>query len=172
MMGTLLTLNLEAILAAVGLTWVITMFIAVILAFIAVFTYLVPSAGDLAEWRPDEFSTPSKLMKIGYIGGLALVVIAVLSLIVAVPAEATLIVLGAIGLVILGGVLALIGWIGNIIYLFKLNGVFKETLFLVAAILLIISIFIAGVLAFIAWILIYVGAGSVEKKIVSGEIQI
>jgi len=168
--GVLFAFSLEAILAT-GILGVVIMFIAVILAFIAVFAYLVPSAGDLAKWRPDEFSTPSKLMKIGYIGGLVLVIIAILLLIVAILAENVLMVLGALGLIVLGGILAFIGWIGNLIYFFKLNGVFKESLFLIAGILLIISLFV-GVTGFIAWILAFAGAGSVEKKIISGTIQV
>ncbi|MEM4613964.1 MAG: hypothetical protein QXJ56_08445, partial [Ignisphaera sp.] len=78
---------------------------------------------------------------------------------------------GGLAIAVIGGILFLIGYIGNIIYFFKLKDVFNSTIFLVAAILLIIGIFI-GITQFIAWILTFVETRSIESKISSGAIQI
>lgn len=76
-----------------------------------------------------------------------------------------------VAIAVIGGILFLIGYIGNIIYFFKLRDVFNSSIFLVAAILLILGIFV-GILQFIAWILIFIETKSIESKISSGAIQI
>ncbi|MEM2698660.1 MAG: DUF973 family protein, partial [Ignisphaera sp.] len=126
---------------------------------------------QFATWRPTEFSTASKLLRIGYIWGVAVLILALLVIIAGAVSLNLGIAFGGLAIAVIGGILFLIGYIGNIIYFFKLKDVFNSTIFLVAAILLIIGIFI-GITQFIAWILAFVETRSIESKISSGAIQI
>jgi len=152
------------IIAIAGIWWIALAVVALILAIVGIYLYLLPSAKRFASWRSEEFSTPSQLMGIGYLWGAIVLLIALLIVAVGAVSLTSGMVLGGAVLVIVGGILLLIGWIGNLIYFFRLRDAFNSTLFLVAAILLIISIFVP-ILGFIAWILTYVEADSLEKKI-------
>jgi len=88
---------------------------------------------------------------------------------------------GGLAITMIGGLLWLIGVIGMMILLFKLNSIFSETLLLVAAIIFIITIisgFLAAIpfigifisiaaslLPLIAWILVYIGIGNIIKRL-------
>jgi len=161
----------EALLAG-GLASVVLMLIVLILVIVSVYKYLLASAKSFAEWKPEEFSTPRKLLKVGLLYGAIITLVGLLVLAggIASMQLPPLLAGGAIALV--GGILFLIGWIGYIIFLLRLRGAFKSTILLVAAILAILSIVLGGVLNFIAWILTYIEASSLEKKVASGTIQV
>jgi hypothetical protein len=166
-LGALLTGNALAILAA-GASTIALALIAIVLLLVAVYAFLLPSAKSFASWRPAEFSTPSKLLRIGFLWGLVVVLIALLL------ALTVILVLVALALAVVGVILVIIGWVGLIIYFFKLRDAFNSTLFLVAAILTILVIVpvVGGILGFIAWILVLVESGTIMKRIESGEIKL
>jgi hypothetical protein len=177
LMGSLFSFNIRAIIAA-GLLWFVLLFVGMILAIIGIYAFLLPSAKQFALQNPEKFSTPSKLMKIGYLGGAILMLLGLLIIIAGIASitmarspEAALGSLAAMGTAILGGlalagiggILFIIGLIGVIIYFLGLKDMFNSTLFLVAAILLIISIFIS-IVGFVAWILVFIETNSLEKN--------
>jgi hypothetical protein len=134
--------------------------VIIILGFYAVYGKLVPGASKLAYYS-SEYSTASSLIKIGFIGGLITVLIAVLALF-GVAVSIGFIVLAVI-LLIVAFILFLLGRIGLIVLCFKLNSEFEEGTILAAGIIFIISIFLS--IDFVGWILLYVGLGSVIKKL-------
>lgn len=170
LLSVIFTFNIAAIVAT-GLGTLAAALVGLILIIIAVYVFLLPSAKQFTKWKPAEFSTPSKLLRIGYIWGIVTLIIALLIMIIGAVTMNLLIVFSGIGIAIIGGILFLIGYIGNIVYFFKLKDAFNSTIFLVAAILLIIGIFI-GITQFIAWILAFVETRAIENKITSGAIQI
>ena len=129
-----------------------------ILALYAIFGKLLPSASKFSEYDP-EFSTSATLMKIGLIVGFILLIVGF----------ATVIILIGIPMIILAFIFLLIGLVGIAILCFKLYSKFNSTIFLVAGILFIISIFVS-ILGFVAWILVYVEAGTLKEKALRGEI--
>lgn len=148
-----------------------------ILALVALFAFLIPAFSALREYKEDRFGTPAKLIKIGYIGGFILLIIGTLVMIgiassaakVGAPALGSI--FGVTAVIIIGAILLLIGQIGIIIGMFRLNDEFKTSSFLAAGILFIIGIFIS-ILNFIGWILVFVGARSALNKVESGELGI
>jgi len=129
-----------------------------ILALYAIFGKLLPSASKFSEYDP-EFSTSATLMKIGLIVGYILLIVGF----------ATVIRLIGIPMIILASIFLLIGLVGIAILCFKLYSKFNSTIFLVAGILFIISVFVS-ILGFVAWILVYVEAGTLKEKALRGEI--
>ncbi|MEM1735059.1 MAG: DUF973 family protein, partial [Desulfurococcaceae archaeon] len=109
---------------------------------------LISGARSLARADP-EFSTASNLISIGYICGIILLVLGIL----------TLIILIGVLLLVLSFIFLLIGNIGLILLCFKLHDRFKDALYMVAGILFIIGIFVGGVVSFVGWILLYVALG-------------
>lgn len=170
LLTTLFTFNIVAMLT-MGAGVLVAILIGLVLIVVGVYVFLLPSAKQFATWRPTEFSTASKLLRIGYIWGVAILILALLAIIAGAVSLNPGIAFGGLAIAVIGGILFLIGYIGNIIYFFKLKDVFNSTIFLVAAILLIIGIFI-GITQFIAWILAFVETRSIESKISSGAIQI
>uniref|UniRef100_A0A7J3I6B6 DUF973 family protein n=1 Tax=Ignisphaera aggregans TaxID=334771 RepID=A0A7J3I6B6_9CREN len=170
LLTTLFTFNIVAMLT-MGAGVLVAILIGLVLIVVGVYVFLLPSAKQFATWRPTEFSTASKLLRIGYIWGVAVLILALLVIIAGAVSLNLGIAFGGLAIAVIGGILFLIGYIGNIIYFFKLKDVFNSTIFLVAAILLIIGIFI-GITQFIAWILAFVETRSIESKISSGAIQI
>jgi len=138
------------------------MFVALFLMALAVFRYLLGSASRFAEWRPEEFSTPRRLLEIGYLYGTLVMLIGVPLLFVAI---------GAL-FILVGLVLFFIGWIGQVIYFFRLRSTFDSAMFLAAGILTILSIFSLGILQFVVWILVFLEAGYLENRVASATIQI
>jgi len=166
---------LSALLGAVTV-FMILLIVGLILGLVAIFAKLIPGLGKLKQWRA-EFSTAHTLVKIGMAWGLILLLLAIvlgLGIIIASVAAQSLggVLIGAglaFILVIIGLILLLIGCIGIILACFNLNSVFRESMYLVAGVLFIVSLIIslAGILvpgswvvpeilSLISWILIYV----------------
>jgi hypothetical protein len=155
---------------AVGLSRSVLLVVAMMLAIISVYFYLLPSAEQFSLQKPEEFSTPSKLMRAGYLGGATLILLSNLITIVGVTTMGSsgslgtnLAILGSLALAITGGIMLLAGLIGIIIYFLRLKDMFNSTPFLITAILLAASVLIP--IGFIAWILAFAEASLLEKKI-------
>ena len=155
---------------AVGLSRSVFLVVAMILAIISVYFYLLPSAEQFSLQKPEEFSTPSKLMRTGYLGGATLILLSNLIIIVGVTTTGgsgslgtNLAILGSLALAITGGIMLLAGLVGIIIYFLRLKDMFNSTPFLVTAILLAASVLIP--VGFMAWILAFAEASLLEKKI-------
>ncbi len=150
------------VLASVGVALLASL-VGFALMLVAVYVFLVPSFSNLREHSEELYGTPAKMIKIGLVYGL-LVLIAGIALLIAGAAGLPALIGLSVLLLIAGAVLMLVGLIGVIIGLVKLKDETGETLFLVAAILLVVGIFVP-VLQFVAWILIYIAAGSALKKV-------
>jgi len=140
--------------------------------------YLMPSVAKFAEWNSQWFNTPKTLMKIGYFyGGLILFIGAILMIagvktynpnsLIDSPAS-SLMILGYL-LVNIGEIVVIIGLAGFIRFLYRLWKTFKSKIILASFIITIIS---AGLLQFAAWILLYIGARSLERKIRTDEVRV
>jgi len=193
---TIQTMPFRGLIAIVIITTGIFGLASLIFTIYGIYLKFIPGSSKLKKWR-DEFSTPSTLMKIGYIGGLILIVIGIVVMVIlaiillpsigrGVSTPMNLLrflspLFGGLAITMIGGLLWLIGVIGMIILFFKLNSIFGETLLLIVAIILIITI-IAGLLAaipfigifisvaatllpLIAWILAYIGIGNIIKRL-------
>jgi len=173
--------HLSPLVITAALSFLTVAIVAVILLLISIYFYLIPSAKQFTIWRPLDFSTPSKLMRLGYVGGALTLLTAFILLIIAVVSGFFVVALLGIVLVIAGFILLLIGRIGVIIFFFRLRDAFNSTLFLITAILLMISLVITFipvisvstvVLELIAWVLVLIEVGSLRDKITSGAIQL
>ena len=131
-----------------------------VLTLYAIFGKLIPSSTKFKEYDPD-FSASESLIKIGLVVGIILYIIGIVTL---------LIVIG-IFILIIAYIFLLIGYIGLAILCFKINSKFNSTIFLVAGILFIISIFIP-IIGFVAWILVYAEAGTLREKALSGALTV
>lgn len=129
--------------------------VGAVLALVGFYARFIPGVGELARVKP-EFSTASTLIKVGYLGGLILVVAGILLLLVLV----------GILLIVLGLVFLLVGHIGTSILCFKLKDVYQSSLYLIAGILFIVSIFVP-VLAAVSCVLLYVALGDTISKLKS-----
>lgn len=156
------------VVAADSISILMILIAGAVLALVALFAFIVPGASRLSEWREGEFSTPSKMIKIGYIMGFILMFLGVLVLFIgAAMGTATggvetvvgSVIVGGIALSVIGAIMTIIGYIGLVLLCFRLNSVFRESLFTIAGILFIIAI-IFVILQFIGWILLSVGLGS------------
>ncbi|OYT46459.1 MAG: hypothetical protein B6U85_07510 [Desulfurococcales archaeon ex4484_42] len=148
----------------VAITMLILSMVGGIISLIALFAYLIPSFSDLSKYDESAFSTPYKLLKIGYLLGLILFIVALIIIILgAVGRALTSIILGMV-LIIISFILLLLGKIGLAIGMFKLRDRLAETLFLVAGILFIIGI-IVTIVDFVGWILVLVATGSALDKL-------
>jgi hypothetical protein len=168
-LGSLFTFNVDVVVSVI-LSYIALVFVALILLLAAVYAFLLPSSRTMAVWRPEEFSTVYSLLVAGYAGGLVSTVIALIILVldaIGVTSGDPIVVLLVVLLLVLGIVLFIVGWIGNIAYFLKLRDVFNSSVFLVAGILLIIPL-----LSIISWILTYIEASSIEKKILIGQIKL
>ncbi len=149
---------------ATATTIFVLIIIAAIIALIALFAFLIPSFSKLRDYDESAFGIPHKLVKIGYVIGFILLILGPLIMISAIFAKSEGLLFGGIALLIIAGILLLIGQIGVIVGMFRLNDRLKETLFLVAGILFIVGIFIS-LASFIAWILVLIAAGSAIDKL-------
>ncbi len=148
--------------------------VGAILSLISIFAFLVPAFSSLREYNPSRFGTPSKMIKVGYVGGFILIVIAAIIFLASIAGAASrgataahLVFGGAIvtlALGVIGAILLFIGQIGVIVGMFRLNDELHKTSLLVAGILFIIGIFL-GWLNFIGWILVFVGARSALNEL-------
>lgn len=132
---------------------VILLPVGAVLALVGFYSKFIPGAGNLARANP-EFTTSSTLIKIGYLWGLVLTIVGVVLTVFLV----------GIFLVLAGVILIVLGYIGVVIMCFKLNDIYRNTLYLVAGILFIIAILVP-VLGAISWILLYVALGDTINKI-------
>ena len=173
LLGSIFTFNVDVVVATL-LSWMLLSLIALVLTLVAVYAYLVPSAWSLAKWKPEEFSVISNLLVTGYIGGLVSTLLALVLLIAdvtGITGGSVVVLLLIIVLAIAGVILLFIGWIGNVVYFLKLRDAFNSSTFLVAGILLVLSPLIP-LLSIITWILTYIEASSLEKKLISGLMKI
>jgi hypothetical protein len=131
---------------------IVLLIVGGVIALIGLWGKFIPGVEKLAVINP-EFGTSRTLIKIGLFWGIILLIVGAL----------TLIILVGVFIIIIAAILLLIGYIGLIILGFKLNELEKNTLYLVAAILFIIGIFI-GVASFVGWILLYVALGDSIRK--------
>jgi uncharacterized membrane protein len=131
---------------------IVLLIIGGVIALIGLWGKFIPGVEKLAVINP-EFGTSRTLIKIGLFWGTILLIVG----------AATLIVLIGVFIIIIAAILLLIGYIGLVILGFKLNELEKNTLYLVAAILFIIGIFI-GIASFVGWILLYVALGDSIRK--------
>ncbi len=146
-------MNLFGTLGIFGLIVVIIMvLIGAGLSLYGLYGKIIPGAERLAA-ADSRYSTAHSLLKIGYLGGLGLLIIGVLTLVIII----------GIFFILLGMIFLLIGKIGMALIMFKLNEDYDESMMLIAGILFIIGIFI-GFAEFIAWILVYLGIDSVIQK--------
>ena len=141
---------------ALGIYGLIALVIGVLigagLSLYGLYGKVIPGAERLAT-ADSRYSTAHSLLKIGYLGGLGLLIIGVLTLKIII----------GVFFIILAMILLLIGKIGMALITFKLNEDYDESMMLIAGILFIVGIFI-GFAEFIAWILVYVGIDSVIQK--------
>ncbi len=153
---------------------VIILFAGLILWIIATYVHLIPAFDMFKAYKHEHYSTPAMLLKIGYIGGLIVLIVAIMTVLAAAAAHSMPAVFVGIGLVAIGYILVIIGHIGLIVGLFRLNTDVGETMFLISAILMIIALvlsfipsvsFAGGILNFIAWILIYIASKSSLGKL-------
>ncbi len=149
-----------------GVGLLVAAIVGAILGLIALFGFLIPAFSHLRNADPSAFGTPATLVKIGYAVGFILIIIALVLIVSVTVTGNPGMVIGGMGLFFLGAIFLLIGLIGVAIGMFKLKDKTDESLFLVAGILFIIGIFI-GILTFIAWILVFVGANSALNKLSS-----
>lgn len=161
-LGGLMTGGLAGLLAGQLFALAATL-VGVILMLVALFAFVIPGSSRLASWNT-EFSTPSKLIKVGLAGGLILMLIALLISIAGASAYSLGAIMGGAALMVIAGIMTFVGYIGIILLAFRLNRVFDESLFMVAGILFIVSIFV-GILMFVAWALMFVGLGSAINKL-------
>jgi len=131
---------------------IVLLIIGGIIALIGLWGKFIPGVEKLAVINP-EFGTSRTLIKIGLFWGIILLIVGAI----------TLIILVGFFIIIIAAILLLIGYIGLIILGFKLNELEKNSLYLVAAILFIIGIFI-GIASFVGWILLYVALGDSIRK--------
>ncbi len=153
--------------------------VGAILTLISLFAFLVPAFSRLRDYKEDRFGTPSKLIKVGYVGGFLLLVIGMLVMIGIIYSAARAGaagaaiggVVGILAILVISVILLFIGQIGVIIGMFRLNDELKTSSFLAAGILFIIGIFI-NILNFIGWILVFIGSRSALRKVESGELGV
>lgn len=155
---------------------------SIIIGFIGFFFKFIPGVSKLSKADP-AYSTPATLIKIGYIVGLLLVLIALLvitSMIISVaysgisrPGQIIGLLFASLVLFGIGAVFGFIGFIGLIILCFNLDEKEKITGYKIAGILIIIGSvlsfityvnYFATILLFIAHIMLYFALGeSIEK---------
>jgi len=191
--GSAITGNPMEALVAVGGTLIavsIMLLAGLILSLIAIFAKFIPGLRKLKQWN-QEFSTAYTLTRIGMIIGLILILVGFIAMIpLAVigamsgnPIAVIGSILAALGLMFIGMIFLFIGFIGIIISCFNMNSVFGESMYMIAGILLILSLIIgiiglfvwaasivSSILYLIAWILIYTAIPKTIAKIEAPQV--
>ncbi len=147
-------------LAAFALMGILSI-VGILLALVGFYAKFVPGAGNLARARP-EFGTASKLIRVGHLGGLVTLLLGFLLMLGSLLLTQLLVI--GLPLIIVGSVLLLLGYAGTVVMCFKLNNAYKNSLYVAAGVLLIVSIFIP-ILGFVAWILLYVALGDTVRRL-------
>ncbi|MCX8186553.1 MAG: hypothetical protein N3G48_05545 [Sulfolobales archaeon] len=137
----------------------ITLIAGGLLSLIGFYFRFIPGVGELSSTNP-EYSTPSKLLKVGYVGGLA----SVLAGAVLIPLISWM----GFGLLILGLMLMILGHIGMVVLCLRLNNVEGDSTYLISGILFIVGIFIP-ILIVVSVILLYVALGDSVRKRVAAQ---
>ncbi len=158
---------------------------SLVLGLIGIYAYVVPAYGMFSDYSVEKFGTVSRLVKVGYLGGLSLFILAFVLILASVAAGTAGYagVLLALGLAVLAAlfiavILMIIGKAGIAAGSFRLGNVTSETLFIVAGVFFIISLIIdiaaivfkPALLAstaaeFLAWIFTYVACGSAVRMV-------
>ena len=140
----------------VGMGMIVLALIGIVGAIIglyAVFGRLLPATTEFASYS-SEYATIATLVKIGYVGGLVLLILGFITLMFFV----------GIFLMFAAILLLLIGSVGLALLSLKLHGELDSSAFLIAGILFLIGILVP-IVRFIAWIIVYVEAGTLAGKL-------
>ena len=146
----------------------IIIFIGIVLGLIAAYAFLVPAYEGLRAFKFNVFNTTYKLIKTGYLGGFALLLIGFIFVVASTLLYRTpnAFVLG-IALIVLAVVLLAIGHIGLAIGSLRLSELFGEGKFTIVAILFLVGAFIILITP-LAWILKYMALKTTISKVTSG----
>ncbi|MEM4752916.1 MAG: DUF973 family protein [Sulfolobales archaeon] len=127
------------------LSALVVIVIGCILSLIGFYLEFIPGTTELVRVS-SEFSTPSRMVRLGYVWGLISVLVG----------AAFLPFLPAVGFIILalGIVLLVVGHIGMVVLCLKLNNFERDSLYLISGILFIVGIFIP-ILIVVGLILMY-----------------
>lgn len=132
----------------------IVLIVGGILSLYGFYLRFIPGVSDLSLVHP-EYSTASKLIKVGYVGGLTIVLVGVILLPFIPPM--------GFGLFALGLILLVLGHVGMVVLCLKLNNVERDSLYLISGILFIVSIFVP-ILIVVSIILLYIALGDSIRK--------
>lgn len=133
---------------------VFALVIGFILSLMGFYLRFIPGVSDLSLVNP-EYSTPSKLIKVGYVGGLITILVGAVS--------TPFLPFMGLGLFALGFILLILGHIGMVVLCLKLNNVERDSLYLISGILFIVSIFVP-VLVVVGLILLYFALGDSIRR--------
>jgi MFS family permease len=202
---------------AAGLAWFI---IAVLFIAFTSFIYFMPSLSYFTMWKPGEFTESSRLLRLGFLIGSIILLVALLVTAIINAINTPDIIKGystrealAKGLIwpiilgLIGSIVFFVGWIGSFLFLNKLKELFNAPalsklgiVILVYGIVFVIlkaSLLVAyygytvaeswivfalqpvlglallmAILGVVAWTLIYTEVLSLEKKLLSGTLQL
>ena len=153
--GTSSTLSAGAASVSIAIAPLAMAVAGLILALIAVYGMLIPAVEDLSMYDV-EFSTPSSLIKIGFIVGIILGIVGAATLNFAI----------GIFLLITAWVFLTIGTVGLAMLCFKINDKLRSGTFIAAGTLFLLSIIpFLTILAFVGWILVYVESNTLMRKV-------
>lgn len=150
-----------AIAGIASIVALLIVFIGIIVWIWGFFFKFLGGASAASKIRPS-LSLPTTLMRIGYLGGYGIMIVALILLLVSIVAAP----LGIIGglLLLISFLLLLIGFVGLIIFSFYLYNEEKDTLYLIAAIMIVLSI-VFGITMFIGMILLYIAFGNSANRL-------
>ncbi|MCR6669232.1 MAG: hypothetical protein NDF51_04470 [archaeon YNP-WB-040] len=126
-----------------------------LILLVAIFVYLMDSMSGFSEFNA-RYSTSSSMVKIGYLG-------ACLMFIIGFVVRWILPLIGLI-LIFLGVLLLIVGKIGFVSLLVKLNGDFKESAFLISAVIYVVGILLPP-LDFVASIILFIASDSMLSRV-------
>ncbi|MEM1982734.1 MAG: hypothetical protein QXD94_05095 [Sulfolobales archaeon] len=132
----------------------IALIVGGVLSLFGFYLRFIPGVSDLS-FVSHEYSTASKLIKVGYVGGLTIVLVGAVLLPFIPPM--------GFGLFALGLILLVLGHIGMVVLCLKLNNVEGDSLYLISGILFIVSIFVP-ILIVVSVILLYIALGDSIRK--------
>ncbi len=124
------------------------------LTLVGLYKNFIPGTAELAVNNPN-FSTPSTLIKLGYLWGIILILAGSALIPTTYGVSLTI---SALGIILL-----ILGHIGMTALCLKLNDIEKNTLYLISGILFIVSI-LAPIIAVISLILLYIALGDSVRK--------
>ncbi len=125
-----------------------------VLALVGFYLKFIPGTSDLARVN-SEFSTSTKLIKLGYVWGLVVVLVG--------AAFLPFLTFFGFAVIILGGIIIILGNVGMVVLCLKLNNVEGDSLYLISGILLIAGILLP-ILVVVGLILLYIALGDSVRK--------